>query len=88
MSKHSTNSIRCEFDGNRLYGLRVERGITMLQLAKALGMSESTISFYESGDRTPSFEACGKICNFFWMRPELFVWHIRSEAFFFDRHWQ
>ena len=65
MTKHSTNNIRCEFDGTRLYALRVERGITMMQLAKALGMSESTISFYESGDRTPSFEACGKICNFF-----------------------
>ena len=65
MTKHSTNNIQCEFDGTRLYALRVERGITMMQLAKALGMSESTISFYESGDRTPSFEACGKICNFF-----------------------
>ena len=65
MTKHSTNNIRCEFDGTRLYALRVERGITMMQLANALGMSESTISFYESGDRTPSFEACGKICNFF-----------------------
>ena len=45
MTKHSTNNIRCEFDGTRLYALRVERGITMMQLAKALGMSESSISF-------------------------------------------
>ncbi len=65
MTRHSANSIRCEFDGKRLYSLRIERGLTMLQLANALGMSESTISFYESGDRTPSFEACRKICNFF-----------------------
>lgn len=69
MGKSSANSIHCEFDGSRLNNLRIEKGLTMLQLANALGMSESTISFYESGDRTPGLETCEKICNFFGCDP-------------------
>ena len=52
-----------KFDGTRLRALRIEKRLTMKQLADKLNMSESSISFCESGQRAPSYEVLGKICN-------------------------
>lgn len=42
--------------GGRLKRLRVERGVTLVELAAATGISKSTLSRLESGQRRPSLE--------------------------------
>ncbi|WP_049569256.1 helix-turn-helix domain-containing protein [Nonomuraea sp. SBT364] len=42
--------------GPRLKGLRAERGLTLTALAEATGISTSTLSRLESGQRRPSLE--------------------------------
>ena len=42
--------------GPRLKGLRAERGLTLSALAEATGISTSTLSRLESGQRRPSLE--------------------------------
>ena len=40
---------------DRLRQLRIARGYSQITLAKALGVSKSTIGSYETGDRKPSY---------------------------------
>lgn len=40
----------------RLKEIRIDRGLTQAQLAKRLGISVSTISMYEAGNREPSLD--------------------------------
>ena len=42
--------------GQRIAKLRTERGMSQQQLAQMLGVKRSVISYYESGDRLPSFD--------------------------------
>lgn len=48
-----------------LKSLRMQHGVTQAQLAEVLGMSSSTISMYESGQRLPSFEVLEAIADYF-----------------------
>ena len=41
--------------GKRLREMREEKGLTQAELAKMASLGESTISFYESGKREPSY---------------------------------
>lgn len=45
--------------------LRIEKGFTQEQLAKALKISKSSISMYENGKREPDFETEELIADFF-----------------------
>lgn len=45
--------------------LRSSRNITQAELAKAIGVSASTIGMYESGVREPNFETEEKIADYF-----------------------
>ena len=45
--------------------LRLERKITQSELAKAIGVSPSTVGMYETGEREPNFETEEKIADFF-----------------------
>lgn len=49
----------------RLKALREEKGINQSQLAKDLGISRGSISFYENGDRIPDIEVFNNICTYF-----------------------
>ena len=49
----------------RLKALREEKNLNQGQLAKALGMSRGSISFYENGERTPDIETLDKVSKFF-----------------------
>jgi transcriptional regulator with XRE-family HTH domain len=49
----------------RLKELRNTRKITQADLAKLLGISKSTISMYERGERTPDFALLERICDYF-----------------------
>ena len=41
----------------RLKEVRLEKNVSQSQLAKDTGLSQSAISFWESGDRLPSIQA-------------------------------
>jgi len=49
----------------RLKDLRKEKGITQLQLAMELNMSQNTISRYETGERQAGYNELIKIANYF-----------------------
>ena len=49
----------------RLVLLRNEKGITQEKFADIIGVSKSTVSMYENGNRTPSFEVEEKIADYF-----------------------
>lgn len=49
----------------RLHDLRTEHRITQRELAKALGVTDMTISRYESGSVEPSIEIIYRICDYF-----------------------
>lgn len=50
---------------NRLRETRLERGISQEEIAKAIGVSRSTYTNYELGNREPSLQTFVKICDFF-----------------------
>ncbi len=45
--------------------LRLAGGLTQTEMAEKLGVSKSTISMYENGNREPDFETLEKIADFF-----------------------
>lgn len=45
--------------------LRIAVGFTQSEMAEKLGISKSTISMYENGNREPDFETLEKIADFF-----------------------
>lgn len=52
--------------GQKITLYRKKRGLTMLQLAQAVGVTESYISFLESGVRSPSRKLLHKLVHFFY----------------------
>lgn len=50
---------------NRLPVLRVERGLSRQDLAKALGINYQTIGYLERGEYNPSLELALRISEFF-----------------------
>ena len=50
---------------NILKELRAEKGLTQTELAKALGITRSRLSMYETGDREPDFETLELFADFF-----------------------
>lgn len=49
----------------RLRDLRTQKELSQIELAKKLGLSNSTISMYERGEREPDFETLDLIGDFF-----------------------
>ena len=45
--------------------LRKERGLTAVELAKAIGVKQSAVSLWESGKRFPRKDTLKKLCEFF-----------------------
>lgn len=45
--------------------LRTSTGLTQAEMAQKLGISKSTISMYENGNREPDFETLEMIADFF-----------------------
>lgn len=50
---------------NNLRLIRKEKGLSMRELGKIIGVSESTISQYETGKREPDFETLLKLGEYF-----------------------
>ncbi len=51
--------------GERLRALRREREIGQNELAGALGLSNASVSYWETGKQIPSAEAVYKLARFF-----------------------
>ena len=51
--------------GERLKQLRTEKNIGQNQLAKELGLSNASISYWETGKQLPTIEAVYKIAVYF-----------------------
>lgn len=49
--------------GERLRTLRMDKGFSLQQLAGRIGVSKSMVSFYESGERLPSYDVLFEICK-------------------------
>lgn len=45
--------------------LRHEKELTQTELANVLGLSKSSVSMYENGNREPDFETIEKLSDFF-----------------------
>lgn len=56
--------VRMNFS-DRLKGLRIDRGLTVRELASIFDVSPSTISNYEQEYRRPDFETLGKFADYF-----------------------
>lgn len=50
---------------NRLRELRIQSGLTQLQLAQRLGITKSVISLYELSERAPSPDILIRLANIF-----------------------
>ncbi|EEI65114.1 DNA-binding helix-turn-helix protein [Limosilactobacillus reuteri CF48-3A] len=50
---------------NRIAELRKEKGLTLQQVADAIGVGNNTISRYETGKREPKLETWQKLANYF-----------------------
>lgn len=50
---------------NRIAELRKEKGLTLQQVADAIGVGNNTISRYETGNREPKLETWKKLAKFF-----------------------
>jgi transcriptional regulator with XRE-family HTH domain len=51
--------------GDNLRVLRLEKGLTQHELAKALNVANGTIAMWETNKRSPDFEMANKLCNYF-----------------------
>lgn len=51
--------------GDKLKKLRTGQKLTQQQLAERLGVAKSVVSYYESGDRYPSYDVLVKIARIF-----------------------
>lgn len=51
--------------GQRLRSLRLAKDLTQAELAKLMGLGESTVSFYEADKRKPDFDTLIKIAEYF-----------------------
>ena len=49
----------------KLKSLRIQHNLTQTEFAKCIGVSQSSVNYWEKGERIPSIEAAAKIANFF-----------------------
>ena len=50
---------------DRLKEIRVEKGITQVQLAETMGISKGTVAMWETGKREPNFETLNQLSEIF-----------------------
>lgn len=54
-----------KFIGQRIRTMRLSRGMTQADLAKAINQSQSSITMYETGKREPDFETLEALADVF-----------------------
>lgn len=65
---------------SKLKDLRTASGLTQKQLAERLGVAKSVVSYYEQGERLPSYDVLIKISRIFHVTTDylLGLEHIRT----------
>ncbi len=53
--------------------LRNDRGLSQTRLAKIIGVSTSTVSMWETGERKPNYHMIAKMCDYFGVSFEQFI---------------
>lgn len=51
--------------GNKLKSLRLDRNLSQRDLAKATGISQQALSFWEQNKRTPNMDDCIVLADFY-----------------------
>ena len=51
--------------GDKLKALRTSQKLTQQQLADRIGVAKSVVSYYESGDRYPSYDVLVRVAHVF-----------------------
>ena len=59
--------------GQRLASLRKQRGLTQLQFAEQLGISDKLVEYYERRAKNPSMELIKRVADFFEVSASYFV---------------
>ena len=59
--------------GTNLRNLRVQRGLTQQRLASDMGISQASITSYETGFREPNFEMVRKFAEYFHVAPSMLL---------------
>ena len=67
--------------GGKIKNLRKSRKITQLEFAEKIGVSRSTLSCYEIGQRTPNLKTLQEIANIFGVGLDYFGISEKDEAF-------
>ena len=66
--------------GSRIRSLRMKSGLTQIQLADRIYISESYIALIEADKRNPSMEIVGKIADFFCVTSDYLIRGEKTEA--------
>ena len=69
---------------DRLKELRSKRGLTQPELAKALGISKSSVSMYERGEREPSYDMLETIADYFNVDVNYLLGKETGSTYYFD----
>lgn len=57
------NILETETFGIKIKTARLEKGLTQQDLSKIIGVTPESISYYEAGKKTPSFDKIKTICR-------------------------
>lgn len=74
--------------GERLKKIRIENGLTQIQLAKILDISKSNISKYEAGSVEPNLEITAKIATYFTVSTDYLLGLSESKIADTDLEWR
>ena len=61
--------------GKELNGHRARRTLSQSELAKKVGINQSTISLWEDNKRTPSIENCVQLADFYGISVDELIGH-------------
>ena len=65
---------------DRLKDMRIEKGITQVQLAADLGVSKGTIAMWETGKRMPSYETLCSLQEYFKRHLDYILGHSEDKS--------
>lgn len=76
----NTHALRTPYGsiGNAIRSLRLKRGLTQLELAKAIKRTQSAVASYESGRICPSLMSAKRIASALNVPVEFLIGHRRS----------
>ena len=74
------------YDGKRLKELRKEKGLSLKEMGKIFGMSDSAIRQYEIGDRKMHSEILLKYADYFNVTTDYLLYRTNNKALFDEKN--